>query len=454
MINQLVVKKGRNLSIKGKPESDLGLALPSATFGVNVYEFPFIKPKLNIEEQDQVKIGDSLFFDKLNPEIQFVSPASGIVAEIIRGERRAIKRIIIKADKVDTFKTFDKLSLDSIKTATSATIQSALLQGGLWPALIQRPYSTIANPKKTPKSIFVNAVHTEPLSLSATLSLGGKINRLSAGLLALTKLTQGKVYLCVYKSDALDLSTAQLPAGVEIVEVQGAHPAGNTSTHIHHIDRLAKGQIVWTIKAFHVAMMGALLTEGKYPTDCSIAVAGPSVKNPGYIQTKMGAEIQSVTQNNIKDGHHRYISGSVLGGYSNESTGHLSFYKPDLTILPEGNKRSFLGWMMPGLNYLSFSSAFLSALTPNKQFDVDTNLNGSHRAIVATDIYDRYLPMDILTVPLIKSVLAEDVERAEKLGLLECDPEDFALASFMCPSKIDLCQIIQNGLNQARKELE
>lgn len=454
MTNQLIIKKGRNLSIKGKPETDLGKAGHSATFGVNVYEFPSIKPKLSVKEQDQVQIGDSLFFDKLNPEVQFVSPASGTVEQIIRGDRRAIQKIIIKSDGAEQYKSFEKYSYDAISKASAETITKALMEGGMWPALIQRPFSIIANAKKAPKSIFVNATHTEPLALSASLALKGKGASLKAGLLALTKLTQGKVFLCVLKSDAIEIEASQLPERVELVEVQGAHPAGNSSTHIHHLDRLAKGQIVWAVKAVHVAMIGSLLTEGKYLPHCTIAVAGPSVQKPGWIQTQIGAEIKSVTKNNISEGLNRFVSGSVLGGLTNDADGFVGFYKQDLTILPEGNKRSFMGWLMPGFNYLSFSRAFASALSPKKAFNVDTNLHGSHRAIVATDIYDRYLPMDILSVPLIKSVLAEDTERAENLGLLECDPEDFSLASFMCPSKIDLCQIIQNGLNQARKELE
>jgi Na+-transporting NADH:ubiquinone oxidoreductase subunit A len=62
------------------------------------------------------------------------------------------------------------------------------------------------------------------------------------------------------------------------------------------------------------------------------------------------------------------------------------------------------------------------------------------------------IPMDILPMHLVKSIMAEDVEEMIALGLLEVDAEDFALCTYICPSKIDFGEHIQKGLQILEKE--
>jgi Na+-transporting NADH:ubiquinone oxidoreductase subunit A len=57
-----------------------------------------------------------------------------------------------------------------------------------------------------------------------------------------------------------------------------------------------------------------------------------------------------------------------------------------------------------------------------------------------------------MTYFLIKAVLAGDIEEAERLGILECDEEDFALCTFACPSKVDVGGIIRSGLDVIEKD--
>jgi Na+-transporting NADH:ubiquinone oxidoreductase subunit A len=61
--------------------------------------------------------------------------------------------------------------------------------------------------------------------------------------------------------------------------------------------------------------------------------------------------------------------------------------------------------------------------------------------------------MDIYPVQLLKSILTEDIEMMESLGIYEVVEEDFALCEFICTSKIPSQQIIRKGLDIIRKEL-
>jgi Na+-transporting NADH:ubiquinone oxidoreductase subunit A len=60
--------------------------------------------------------------------------------------------------------------------------------------------------------------------------------------------------------------------------------------------------------------------------------------------------------------------------------------------------------------------------------------------------------MDIYPVQLLKSILIEDIEMMENLGIYEVVEEDFALCEFVCTSKIEAQHIIRKGLDIIRRE--
>ena len=72
--------------------------------------------------------------------------------------------------------------------------------------------------------------------------------------------------------------------------------------------------------------------------------------------------------------------------------------------------------------------------------------------MVMTGLYDNYMPMRIMVDYLVRAALAHDTDEAVKLGILETEPEDFALCSFVCPSKMDIVGIIRNGLKEIEEE--
>jgi Na+-transporting NADH:ubiquinone oxidoreductase subunit A len=90
---------------------------------------------------------------------------------------------------------------------------------------------------------------------------------------------------------------------------------------------------------------------------------------------------------------------------------------------------------------------------PGKEYKLDTNINGGQRAYVMTSEYSKVVPMDILPIYLIKAILANDIDRMEKLGIYEVVEEDLALCEFICTSKVNVQEILRTGLESMRTEM-
>lgn len=443
------IKQGRDIKLKGAAQKEIAaLPLPRQV-AVVPSDFKGVKASLCVKVNDAVKVGTPLFTDKRCPEIRVVSPVSGRVVAINRGEKRFLEDIVVESDGRNEAVTFRKFSAGEISGLSKEDVEKSLLQSGLWPVLRQRPFSKVAHPHESPKSIFVHAMNTEPLAADIDFILQGKEEQFQTGLDALRRLTKGKVYLCV-KQGAGSRALTQA-RGVETHYFAGPHPAGNVSTHIHYLDPIHKGDHVWYAEAQDVARIGSLFLEGVYSPERVVAVTGEGAGRKFYAKTIVGAPVSLLLQGSGLEGM-RCISGSVLAGKDVGKNGFLSFYDSQVTVIPEGGKRTFLGWLSPGFDKYTFSRTFASAFLPEKVASLTTDKQGSDRAIVLNDIYDQFVPLDIMTYFLLKAVISEDIEEAERLGILECDEEDFALCSFACPSKTDVGGIIREGLELIEKE--
>jgi Na+-transporting NADH:ubiquinone oxidoreductase subunit A len=151
------------------------------------------------------------------------------------------------------------------------------------------------------------------------------------------------------------------------------------------------------------------------------------------------------------------ISGNPLTGTHAAADGYLGGLDHQITLLPEGRDPKFLltaGWLSPGLDKFSLSKSYPTWLLPkSKEFVMDTNTGGEERAFVVTGQYEPVFPFDIYPVQLIKSIMANDIDAMEKLGIYEVAPEDFALCEYACTSKIDVQDIVREGLDNLKKEL-
>lgn len=443
------LKRGLNLKLIGEAVKSV-LDLPIAdTCVIKPTDFIGLTPKLLVKEGDNVQAGSPLFYDKNNEAVTVCSPVSGEVIEILRGEKRVLLEIKILADREIRHVAFRKLNPSHLKRDEVVT---ELLNSGVWPFIRQRPYGIIANPEESPKSIFISAFDSSPLAPDANFILSGNEVHFQTGLDALKKLTDGKVHLNVHA--ATEPATVFTEAkGVQLNKISGPHPAGNVGVQIHHIDPLNKGETVWYIHPQDVVIIGKLFNKGILDATKLIALTGSQIENPKYYKTIVGSSIKNmIAEGGLKEGENRIISGTVLTGNQIPADGYLGFYDSQITVIPEGNEFEFIGWLKPGFTKFSMSRTFFSWLMPNKKHNLNTNLHGEERPFVMTGQYEKVFPMDIYPVQLLKSILIEDIDMMEKLGIYEVVEEDFALCELVCTSKIKSQDIIRHGLDIVRKE--
>ncbi|MEM9391316.1 MAG: Na(+)-translocating NADH-quinone reductase subunit A [Bacteroidota bacterium] len=449
MSKSIRLKKGFDINLAGKPQPKVVDAEQPETFALKPTDFHgILRPKLTVAVGDNVKAGTPVLFDKKNDRVKHVSPVSGEIVDIKRGEKRKLLEIVILADKEMEYETFKSYSVSDLTSLSREQVVEQLLEGGAWPNLVQRPYGVIADVDTTPKSIFISAFDTHPLAPDYQLLFKGQEQHFQAGLEIIKKLTPGTVHLNT-NADSEVFQMFEHAKHVELNKFSGPHPAGNVGVQIHHLDPINKGDVVWTISPFGVIQIGKLFLEGKHDASKVVALTGSEIKNPQYYKTFTGASIKKFVADNLKSDHVRYITGNVLTGEKIDSEGHISFFDNQVTVIPEGDYYEMFGWIKPTTNKVSFQRAFglLSFLNPRKEFVLDTNRRGQERAFVQTGVLDRVLPMDILPTYLIKAILAQDFDDMEALGIYEVIEEDFALCEFVDVSKHDIQEIIREGLD-------
>ena len=164
------ISKGLDIKLKGAPAAEFVSIEPAKLYALMPADFTRVTPKVVVKPEDVVKAGDPLFFDKENPEIQFVSPVSGKVVAVNRGERRRVLSIVVESDgKFESveYKAKDVLSL------SAEEVKADLLKAGLFGFIRQRPYDVIATPGDAPRTIFVSAFDSKPLAVDFEVALKG-----------------------------------------------------------------------------------------------------------------------------------------------------------------------------------------------------------------------------------------------------------------------------------------
>ena len=446
MALKIGIKKGFDINLQGSISDNIVNNIPSSSFAIKPDDFIGItRPKLLVKSGDEVVAGSPLMYDKLSDDVMYTSPVSGEIADIIRGEKRKIEEIRILADKKNRYLEFQKFSQNDIEKMSKEVASELLKKSGCWLNIIQRPYGMVAEPNAIPKAIFISCFDTHPLATSYKELIKENKNYIQAGIDIMKKFTNGDLHLncneIIY--DDCDFK------GVQKNIFTGPHPAGNVGVQIHHIDPINKGDVVWTIKPYGLSQIGRLFLNGMYDTSKVISVVGSEVQKPGYFRVNIGTNVNEILNGNIKNDDSRVISGNILTGTSISSNGYLGFYDNMITVIPEGNHYDFLGWIKPVFNKLSFHRAFglFSFLNAKKKYILDTNTNGELRAFVQTGEFEKVLPMDILPTYLFKSILANDYDEMEELGIYELIEEDVALCEFIDVSKNDLQSLLRKGLN-------
>ncbi|MFH1852850.1 MAG: Na(+)-translocating NADH-quinone reductase subunit A [Candidatus Neomarinimicrobiota bacterium] len=442
------IKKGHNICISGIPGGAVQPAARPQEVGLVPADFQGIKPKLVVKQGDRVQLGTALFLDKNFPQVHYPAPAGGTVKEIVYGERRIIRKIVIAVDETEAVLSQEPLAVAS---ASRQQVIDYILRANLWPLIRQRPFNKTADPGVTPRSIFVSGLDTAPLAVDPALALTGREAAFRTGMAVLKKLSGDALHLTIPAGSQAEIFK-DLPE-VTVHSISGPHPAGNVGIQIHHIEPLKPGAVIWTVSAQQVATLGQLFLTGRFDPAVVIAVAGPAVTEPGFVTTRIGADLTGLVKDRLNPGAARVISGNVLTGRAVDGEDFLGFYHSAVSVLPIDQRRPFLGWARIGSSrdQYTLTNAYLKTGKPD--FNFSSKRNGAHRAMVPINAWESVLPMDILPNPLYRSILAQDVEEMEKLGILECDPEDFALATFACPSKTELSAVIRQGLDLMEKEI-
>ena len=450
MANTIKLSKGLDIKIDGKAVEKTVKIQPSGVIEIKPDHFHGITPKITVKEGEAIKAGTPLFYNKNYESMKFVSPVSGSIREIKRGERRKVMSILIDVNSQLEFLQFGVKKTSSL---TADEIKSTLLNSGLWVYIKQRPYDTIANPDRTPKAIFISGFDSAPLAPDYEYVMKDKMNDFQAGLDVLSKLTTGKIHIGLKSANSI-FATAK---GVETTIFTGVHPAGNAGVQINKVNPINKGEVVWTINPQDVVIMGRLFSKGVVDMTKTIALTGPEVENPQYFETIAGNSITDIVKGNLKKTSYplRLVSGNLLTGIQISENGFLTPYASQISVIDDGGEtHELFGWAMPRLNKFSASNMFFTKLLPRKKFKYDARLLGGPRAIIMSGEWDKVFPMDILPEQLIKAMIAKNIDRMENLGAYEVAPEDFALCEFVDTSKLPLQAIVREALDFLKNEVE
>ncbi|WMS86503.1 Na(+)-translocating NADH-quinone reductase subunit A [Pleionea litopenaei] len=443
------IKKGLDLPITGAPEQAIKDTKTVTQVAILGDDYVGMKPTMEIEEGDQVKLGQVLFSDKKTDGVKYTAPGAGKVVAINRGAKRKLLSVVIELSGDDA-ETFAKYPADQLSSLSREQVVENLASSGQWTAFRTRPYSKVPALDAVPDAIFVTAIDTHPLAADPALVIKENNDAFNQGLSLLTRLTNGKVHVCTAANQDFII------AGNDQINHQtfgGCHPAGLPGTHIHFLHGASSDHPVWHIGYQDVIAIAKLFTEGKLFTDRVIAIGGPSATQPRLIRTRLGASLKELLQGEVAAGDVRAISGSVFSGFA--ATGARAFlgrFHNQVSLLPEGREKEFFGWIHAGKDKYSVTRSFISHLMPGKKFDFTTTTGGSERAIMPIGSYERIMPLDILATQLLRALVSNDTDTAQQLGCLELDEEDLALATYVCPGKFEYGPILRNALTTIEKE--
>jgi Na+-transporting NADH:ubiquinone oxidoreductase subunit A len=451
------VRKGLDLPVQGQPAQEIDQTSVPGHVALLADDYIGMKPTMLVAVGDAVRRGQALFEDKKTPGVRYTAPAGGTITQINRGARRALQSVVVRLDATELAGGDDCVAFESFTSRhpselSAAQARALLVESGLWTALRARPYGRVPAIGAKPHSLFVTAADTNPLAPSADVVMRGNEEHFARGVAALSKAADGvRVYVCTTRGSAVAAPTGP---NVRLEEFEGPHPSGTPGLHIHVLDPVDRDKQVWHVDYQDAIAIGKLFGSGKLHVDRVISLAGPAVRRPRLLRTRLGGSTEALTARELNEGATRTVSGSVLSGRRAEGAvfGYLGRYHSQISALREDGRRRLLGWLAPGANTFSVLRVFLGKWLPARKYSFTTTTNGSVRAMVPVGVYERVMPMDILPAPLLRCLLVANPERAEELGALELIEEDLALCSFVSPEKAEYGALLRTVLTTLEKE--
>ncbi len=441
---QVRLRKGLDIPLAGAPHRVIepGREVTSVAFVGD--DYVGLRPKLLVRQGDRVRLGEPLLADRRDPNIVFTAFGSGTIAAINFGERRSVRSVVLSLDSEDEEVSFPAHSPSALANLPRDAAIENLLRSGCWTALRSRPFGRVPLSNAVPKAIFVTATDTNPLAAPPEVVIADHREDFAHGLIVVSRIADCPIFLCT--APGADIGNVDVDR-IRWIAFAGPHPAGLPGTHIHALSPAGIGHESWYIGYQDVIAIGRLFTCGRPWTERVVALAGPPVRQPRLVRTRLGADISELVAGELMPGPVRIVSGSVLSGRGTmPPVGYLGRYHLQVSVLGEpvpvndGPRRSF-------------SAVGLSRLFRRRPIAMSTALHGEPATMLPLGVFERVMPLDILPTPLLRALAVGDIERALGLGCLELEEEDLALCTFVCPSKLDYGAMLRQVLTQIEREL-
>jgi len=444
---KIKIKKGMTIPIAGQPEQVVDSGNTVKQVALWGPDYVGLKPKILVQVGQVVGLGEPLLLDKRDPQVQFVSPGTGRVVAINRARRRKLQSVVVALDDTMASETI----FDPLRSQDPPAVRDLLLRSGLWTSLRTRPYNRVADSTSTPRSIFVTAIDTRPLTADPQVIIARRESEFKNGMAIIRRLGDWPIYLCTGPNW---LGPKFDDEGIRSVEFNGPHPAGLPGTHIHHLDPVAADRVVWHIGYQDVIAIGHLFETGRLLTERIVSIAGPGALEPRLLSTRLGANVIELVSGEIApDRNCRVISGSVLDGLAAVGPlGYLGRYHNQVSVIDDVVQRRLFGWVAAVAGQYNAAGLFASTRGQKRLRAFTTARNGRRAAMIPVEALERVMPLDILPAPLLRAILVKDTDAAQALGCLELAEEDLALSSFVCPAKQDYGAALRINLDQIEQE--
>ena len=447
--NQYKIKQGLDIPVQGVAERRCMSLLDERLYAVRPTDYVGLSPRLLVSEGDRVRVGTVLVEGKEQGALRLVSPVSGTVRSVVRGEKRRLLTVVVESDEAQEQEQWP--AIDAMQCDEKA-LRERLVETGLWTLLTQRPFGIVPAADAMPRAFFLSGFDSGPLPVDSGYLLEGREEDFRYGVTVLRRLA-GTVHLSLDSRRQRDSWLAEVPEA-EVHYFEGPHPAGLVGTQINRIAPINKGETVWTTDLQSVAIIGHYFRTGGLELRRRVALCGPGVAHPCYFDLRQGANIAQLA-GLVGDAKVRFVGGDLLSGVGLERDGYLPTAVSKLCVIPEGDQPDLLGWLRPNVHKYSHSRTFLSGLLRRPRglrLMFDTGLHGGRRPLFVTGEFERLVPLDIYPMQLIKACIVGDLEQMEELGIYEVEPEDLALCEFADTSKTEIQSVVRQALEQLRKE--
>lgn len=440
-MEKIKISKGFITPLAGKPDIGIIELSDPKTLGLSAMDVPHIRAKLLVKEGDTVKTGTPLFHDKRDKSVQYVSPGTGVVQKIVYGERRRLNEVVISLEGAEEFVEFDPISLAALPGVAKQTLVERLKQGGVWQALRQFPAMDTADSGHTPSMIIVSLSGNDPFSPDPGVVFEHEQTAFHFGLEVLKQLS-ARIVVTVREGSLERLGALKSSVTHTVPDI---YPAWNPGAVLYHLKRESAENSSWCIAADHLVMMAKFLMTGRYPTQKIITVTRAREHRP-HLLTRQGAPVKALMGNSTD---RSLITTGRFNGRIVEPDNHLGFFENTLNLIDTPDEDELFGFMRPGKSKATVSKTFLSCLFPEPK-EVDCTRHGEVRACINCSYCEKICPNDLMPNFIMKALMGDEIENALECGLLDCC--QCGLCSYACPSKIELAQILRQGMDALYKD--